>query len=109
MSVHPLLAAVSTSSLTPGRLWSLVAGALGVAGVVVGVLSLTRSGRGAAAAAVVAGAVAVVLGGLVVAAAGGGPGTGYGIVGGYVAVVVGLAAAAVGALGLARSRRTPVR
>lgn len=109
MSVHPLLAAVSTSSLTPGRLWSLVAGALGVAGVVVGALSLTRTARRGAVAAVAAGVVAVVAGGLVVAAAGGGPGTGSGIVGGYAAVAVGLAAAVLGGLGAARSRRTPAR
>lgn len=108
MSVHPLLAAVSTSSLSAGRLWSLVAGALGVAGVVVGVLSLTRTARRGAVAALVAGVVAVVVGGLVVAAAEGGPGTGYGIVGGYVAVAVGLAAAVLGGLGVARARRTPV-
>jgi hypothetical protein len=42
---------------------------------------------------------------LVVAAADGGPGTGYGIVGGYAAVVIRLVAAVVGGVALARSRR----
>jgi len=42
----------------------------------------------------------------VVATAEGGPGTGAGIVGGFVAVVVGLAATALGWLALARSRST---
>jgi hypothetical protein len=42
----------------------------------------------------------------VVAAADGGPGTGYGIVGGFVAVVIGLIATVLGWLALVRSRRT---
>jgi hypothetical protein len=41
----------------------------------------------------------------VVAAAEGGPGTGYGIVGGYVALVVGLAAVVLGGWALARRAR----
>ena len=41
-----------------------------------------------------------------VAAADGGPGTGYGIVGGYVALVVGLIAVVLGGLALSRARRT---
>ena len=45
------------------------------------------------------------IGGLVVAAAEGGPGTGYGIVGGFMALVVGLIGIALGGLALARSRR----
>lgn len=44
--------------------------------------------------------------GLVVAAAEGGPGTGYGIVGGFVALVVALIAMVLGGPTLARSRRT---
>jgi hypothetical protein len=53
-----------------------------------------------------AGLAGMVIGGLVVAAAEGGPGTGYGIVGGFVALVVGLIAMVLGGLALARSRRT---
>ncbi len=44
-------------------------------------------------------------GGYVVAAAAGGPGTGYGIVGGYIALVIGLLAAILGWLALSRARR----
>ncbi|GAA4916742.1 hypothetical protein HD597_005579 [Nonomuraea thailandensis] len=123
MSIRYLLAAhvlaqpdpVSAYSLTSGRLWSLVAALLGLAGVAAGGLALFRSraggrsGRTGAFAAVVAGAAGAVIGGLVVAAAEGGPGTGYGIVGGYVALVVGLAAVVVGGLGLARLRRRLTR
>ena len=69
----------SAYTLTSGRLWSLVGALLGLAGVVVG--------------------------GLVVGAAKGGPGTGYGIVGGVVALVVGLLAVVLGGVVLARSRR----
>lgn len=96
--------------LTAGRLWSLVGGVLGLAGVIVGGLALARSrrigtGRRGAVAALAAGLAGAVIGGLVVAAAEGGPGTGYGIVGGYLALVVGLIAMALGGLALARSRR----
>ncbi|MEU6719266.1 DUF6223 family protein [Nonomuraea sp. NPDC046802] len=136
MSVHHLLAAavvqlggfatseaahvlappdpVSAYTLTAGRLWSVVAALLGLAGVVVGGLALARSagrlgtgnGRRGAIVALAAGLVGAVIGGLVVAAAEGGPGTGYGIVGGYLALVVGLIAMILGGLALVRSRHT---
>ncbi|MFC8616049.1 DUF6223 family protein [Micromonospora purpureochromogenes] len=105
--------AVSSYTLTAGRLWSLVAALLGLVGVVIGGLAMARSagrigtgtrGRGAIVA-LAAGLAAAVIGGLVVAGADGGPGTGGGIVGGFVAVVVGLIAMVLGGLGLARSRR----
>ncbi|MFI7129359.1 DUF6223 family protein [Nonomuraea sp. NPDC050153] len=105
---------VSAYALTTGRLWSLVAAALGLAGVVVGGLALARSagrtgtgtGRRGSVVALVTGLAGAVIGGLVVAAAEGGPGTGYGIVGGYAALVVGLVAMALGGLAMTRSRRT---
>ncbi|MEU6407574.1 DUF6223 family protein [Microbispora sp. NPDC046933] len=107
-------AGVGAYTLTAGRLWSVVAALLGLAGVVVGGLALARStgrigtgdGRGGAVVAMAAGLAGAVVGGLVVAAADGGPGTGYGIVGGFVALVVGLVAMVLGGLVLARSRRT---
>jgi hypothetical protein len=78
--------AASAYTLTAGRLWSLVAALLGLAGVVIGGLALARSagrigtgtGRRGAIVALVAGLAGTVIGGLVVAAADGGPGTGYG-------------------------------
>ncbi|MQA95607.1 MAG: hypothetical protein GEV11_13495 [Streptosporangiales bacterium] len=70
---------VGAYAITSGRLWSLVGMVLGLAGVIIG--------------------------GLVVAAAEGGPGTGFGIVGGYLAVAVGLIAVALGGVTLGRSRR----
>ncbi|MEV4055796.1 DUF6223 family protein [Amycolatopsis sp. NPDC049688] len=101
MDVHDL-AAVSTYALTPGRLWSLIAAVLGLAGVVAGGLALAR-GRGVVVA-LAGGVAAAVIGGWVVGAAKGGPGTGYGIVGGYAALVIGLVALVLGGLALARSR-----
>ncbi|MGP3919926.1 DUF6223 family protein [Nonomuraea sp. 10N515B] len=106
---------VGAYTLTAGRLWSVVAALLGLAGVVIGGLALARStgrigtgnGRRGAIVALVAGLAGAVIGGLVVAAADGGPGTGYGIVGGFVALVVGLIAMVLGGLALARSRRGP--
>lgn len=110
MSVSHLLAASeflarsNSSGLTAGRFWSLVGVAVGLVGVVIGVRALIhRPGRRSAITAVAAGSVGLVIGGLVVIAAEGGPGTGYGIVGGFLALFVGLMAAALGAVALKRS------
>ena len=89
-------AEVGTYALTTGRLWSVLAGLLGLAGVAAGGWALARSARRAAVVALVAGVAGAAVGGLVVIAAQGGPGTGYGIVGGYVALVVGLVAVVLG-------------
>jgi hypothetical protein len=103
---------VSAYSMSAGRLWSLVAAGLGLAGAVIGGLALARAarrtgpGRRGAVAALVAGLAGAVIGALVVAAAEGGPGTGYGIVGGYLALAVGLISMTLGGVALARSRRT---
>jgi Family of unknown function (DUF6223) len=97
-------------TLTAGRAWSVAAALLGLAGVVIGGLALARSvrrvGRTGAVAGVLTGSACMVIGGLVVAGAEGGPGTGYGIVGGYVDLVVGLAAIVIGVLALTRSRHS---
>ncbi|MGY1644423.1 DUF6223 family protein [Geodermatophilus sp. SYSU D00703] len=109
--VQPI--AASSHALTPGRLWSLVAALLGLAGVVIGAMAVRSAGRvgngngrNGAVVALVVGLAGAVVGGLVVAAADGGPGTGYGIVGGFMALVVGLVAIALGGLALVRARRT---
>ncbi|MFI6395083.1 DUF6223 family protein [Nonomuraea sp. NPDC050547] len=114
MSVHPLTATVLAQpvgayDLTSGRLWSVIAAVIGLAGVVVGGLALARSTaprRRGAVVALVAGAACMVIGALVVAAAKGGPGTGYGIVGGFVDLAVGLVALVLGGVAAARTRRT---
>jgi hypothetical protein len=108
------LTAVGAYELTAGRFWSLVAGGLGLVGVVIGVLALIRSAgstsprsrQGRAAAAIIAGVLGAVIGGLVVASADGGPGTGSGVVGGFMALLIGLIALVLGGLALTRSRRT---
>lgn len=109
MFVRHLLAvqpdAVSSYTLTGGRFWSLVGVALGLVGVVVGGIALSRGGGGKAIAALVLGLSGAIVGGLVVAAADGGPGTGGGIVGGFVALVVGLIGAGLGWLARARGLR----
>ncbi len=56
--------------------------------------------------ALVAGLASMVIGGVIVTAAEGGPGTGYGIVGGYVDLVVGLIALVLVGLATARACRT---
>src|SRR5829696_5529296 len=99
--------------MTPRRLWATTAAVLALVGVVIGGLALRRSadrigtGKGRMAIlALVAGLIAVVNGVLNLAIAKGGPGTGNGIVGGAVALVLGLIATALGGLALVRSRRT---
>lgn len=83
--------------MTAGRTWSLVGGALGLAGIAVGLFLRRRADV-----AVVCGVAGALIGVLVVFMAKGGPGTGYGIVGGYISLVLGVVAAAIG--GLARRR-----
>lgn len=92
-------------NLTSGRAWSLVAAGVGLVGAVTGGLALARAWWRGAVVALGAGLAGAVVGGLVVAAAEGGPGTGYGIVGGYLAVVVGVVAMALGGLAMARARQ----
>jgi len=104
-------------TLTAGRLWSLVAAALGLVGVAIGGLARTRvlggnkSQRRNALLAMLSGLAGSVIGGIVVAVADGGPGSGSGIVGGYLALPIGLLAMALGARAMNQARRTdaPVR
>ncbi|WP_283136237.1 DUF6223 family protein [Rhizohabitans arisaemae] len=113
-AAHVLAPPVDAYTLTAGRLWSLVAALLGLAGVVIGGVALARAtgrfgtgtGRRGAIVALATGLVCTVIGGLVVAAAEGGPSTGYGIVGGFVDLGIGLIAVVLAGLALARSRRT---
>jgi hypothetical protein len=95
-------------ALTVGRLWSLVAAAIGLIGVVMGGLARTRALGGTnnqrrnAFLALLTGLAGSVIGGVVVVFADGGPGSGSGIVGGYLALVIGLLAIALGWLSLKR-------
>jgi hypothetical protein len=89
--------------MTAGRMWSLIGAGAGVFGVVMGVLALRRGRSGVVG--VIAGGVAVVLGAVVVLMAKGGPGTGYGIVGGYVSLAVGVAGLVLGGLAMRRAAR----
>lgn len=108
-SVFAAMAAdVSPSALTSGRLLSVTAALLGLAGVVAGGLALARSARRTGVVALVMGLAGTVIGGWVLAVAEGGPGTGYGTVGGYVALVVGVLAMVLGGLARARSARRSI-
>ncbi|MGW4409512.1 DUF6223 family protein [Nonomuraea sp. NPDC004702] len=132
MFIDHLLAAqadpVAAYAMTTGRMWSLIAAGLGLAGVAVGGLGLARAtgrlrrratpgtgtgtatvaatGKRGAVVALAAGVTSIVIGGWVIGAAKGGPGTGYGIVGGYLDLILGLAAVVLGVLVLNRARRT---
>ncbi|MEU8322508.1 DUF6223 family protein [Nonomuraea sp. NPDC048881] len=136
MFIDHLLAAqadpVAAYAMTTGRMWSLIAAGLGLAGVAVGGLGLARAtgrlrrratpgtgtgsgtgtatvaatGKRGAVVALAAGVTSIVIGGWVIGAAKGGPGTGYGIVGGYLDLILGLASVVLGVLVLNRARRT---
>jgi hypothetical protein len=100
--------ATTPTTMTPGRIIGSIAALAALAGVVVGWRSMT-AGRNSATGAIVAlaaGLTGLAMGAFVVAAANGGPGTGYGIVGGFAALGIGLAATILGGMALARSRRT---
>lgn len=95
------------------RLWSGIAALLAIGTVIVGGWLLARaSRRGPQAtrqsAMLVTGlaAFAIVNGILVVLTSDAGPGSGNGIVGGYIAAIIGLVGVVLGLLGLRRARRS---
>ncbi|WP_306319667.1 MULTISPECIES: DUF6223 family protein [unclassified Streptomyces] len=112
MSVRSALVSVQAADAdtpywTAERVWSSAAAGVGLIGVIFAVLALTgrigdRAGK-AAFAAQVAGLVAIVVGAVDLALADGGPGTGNGVVGAGLALVLGVAAVVVGR----RARRRP--
>jgi uncharacterized protein DUF6223 len=98
---------------TPARIWASAAALVALFGAVVGGRALARSRRGTgdggrrgAVVALVAGLVGAGNGAVNLAVADGGLGTGNGVAGGALALVLGLVAAVLGRLVLARSRRT---
>jgi len=104
-------------ALTAGRLWSVVAAVLGLIGVAIGLLARTRrlgatkTRQRSTALGLGTGMAGAIIGGVVVAVADGGPGSGSGIVGGYMALLIGLLAILLGGLTLNQLHRTdpPVR
>jgi len=99
-------------TLSAGRLSAIVAGLVGIAGAIIGKRALARAERGngrpGAIAALTMGPFSILLGGFVVATAEGGLGTGHGLGGGVVAMVIGTLAMTLGGLALVRSRRNGV-
>ncbi|MEV0331306.1 DUF6223 family protein [Nocardia sp. NPDC050717] len=99
--------AADVYDLSAGRLGASSAAVLGLAGVVIGGLALARAGSaGRATVALVAGLLALAVGVVVAVTADGGLGTGNGLGGAFVAILVGAIAAVLGALALRRARRT---
>lgn len=103
---------VGTFLGTPERIWASAAALVALGALVIGWLALRsgrRTGNGERKGAVVAlagGLTGAVNGAANLAVADGGLGTGNGVFGGALALVLGLVGAALGGLGLARSRRT---
>ncbi|MGK5684238.1 DUF6223 family protein [Actinoplanes sp. URMC 104] len=77
-------------TFTGGRLLGSAAALIALAGAILGRLALTRPGRRRTTAGLAAGGAGAALGGFVVAVADGGPGSGSGIMGGFVALGLGL-------------------
>ena len=105
MLVTALQQTADVYTMSAGRLGSIAAGAVALAGVVAGAIALRRHSRRAALTALAAGLFAIALGALVATTADGGLGTGNGLGGAFVAIAIGLAATALGALATTRSRR----
>jgi Family of unknown function (DUF6223) len=107
-------AATTVQGPTTRRLWATTASVLALISVVMGGLAMVRSASFGAAArigvilALAAGLVAVINGALVLVVATGGLGSGNGVVGGAVALVLGLIGMIIGGLALSRSRRRTV-
>ncbi|WP_051796491.1 DUF6223 family protein [Streptomyces sp. NRRL S-87] len=113
-------APVDAYALTTGRLVGGAAALVALAGVIIGGLALARSagrtgrtgrtglfgGRRGAVMSLVAGLTGTVVGALNLAVADGGPGTGNGVIGGAMAVLLGLPALVLGRLTLVRHPRT---
>ncbi|MER5715533.1 DUF6223 family protein [Streptomyces sp. NPDC002132] len=108
--------AASVTTLSVGRAGAFLSALVGLLGVVGGGLALSRpdskghigawARRDGAVTALVAGAVAVAVGGTIAATADGGLGTGNGLGGAFVAVLLGLTAVILGGLARFRTRRT---
>jgi hypothetical protein len=102
----PLLLASAVYVLGVGRTVPTIAAGLALIGLATGGWALARPGRRTGTVtALLLGIVGVVVGGLHGANAAGGLGTGNGLAGAVIAVVLGLAALGLGGVALARSRR----
>ena len=96
---------VDAYAVTGDRVLATTAAVVALTSVVLGVVAVARTRRRPAVVALVAGSVGLIAGLFVIATADGGPGTGNGIVGGFVAVPLGLAAVVLGSLASTRSAR----
>jgi hypothetical protein len=102
---------LQVSGITPGRAVSLLAGVIGLTGIVIGWMALNRTARGISSGrqmgivALAMGLISMVLGGLHLASTTGGFGTGKGRAGAIVAMVVGLISLILGRRAQARARR----
>ncbi|MFI9756023.1 DUF6223 family protein [Streptomyces collinus] len=113
-SAQPIAASVFTVSVgRAGAFLSALAGLLGAVGGGLALACPTRQGhigtwarRNGAATALVAGPVALTVGGTVAATADGGLGTGNGLGGAYVAMLLGLISVTLGWQARSRTRRT---
>jgi hypothetical protein len=110
MNIHSLLQIDWLLQVTPGRLFSIVAGVVGLISIVIGAIALSRSSRNIGAGrlgilAMVIGLIGVVIAGIHLASTTGGFGTGKGRAGAIVAAIIGLIGVLLGGLALSRSSR----
>lgn len=114
MTTQDMIVVADSYGLTSGRLVATSAALLGLLGAIAGGLALARARRGrpgrrGAVVALGSGLVAAVVGALALAVADGGPGTGNGVVGAYLALVLGATGGLLGGLVLARARSVQAR
>ncbi|HEX6427784.1 MAG TPA: DUF6223 family protein [Niastella sp.] len=111
MNMQSLLQIGLLLQITPGRLFSIVAGLVGLISVVIGGMAMARSarrissGRLMGIVALVMALICIVLSGLHLATTTGGFGTGKGRAGAIVALVVGFIGMMLGGIAVTRSRR----
>src|SRR5690349_4161534 len=111
MNMHSLLQVGFLLQITPGRLFSIVAGLVGLISVIIGWLALARSAsplnsrRFGATVALIMGLIGIILSGLHLATTTGGFGTGKGRAGAIVAIIIGLIGTVLSWLTLTRTRR----
>ncbi|HEX2629588.1 MAG TPA: DUF6223 family protein [Chitinophagaceae bacterium] len=115
MDTQTFLQADLLQVVTTGRLWSIVAGLLGLTGLIIGIVALMRVSRNVNSAqrigtiALVLASAGILLSIIHLARTTGGFGTGKGRAGAIVAIVIGLIGIIFSRLAITRSRRIAKR
>lgn len=111
MDIQTFLQADLLQVVTAGRLWSIVAGLLGLTGIIIGAIALTRGARNinsvqrTGTIALVLASIGILLSVIHLARTTGGFGTGKGRAGAIVAIIIGLIGIILSRIAVRRARR----